>query len=111
MIVLVTGGRDFQGSVDALSLFRIDILIHGGAKGADLAADTWARMRGIHRAQVDALWGIYGQSAGYRRNSAMLLLKPELCVAFPGGKGTAMMVKLCRDNGITVWEPYARKAD
>lgn len=107
MRVLVCGGRDFFGSVDCLSLIPITILIHGGAKGADMLADQWAKSRGIHRARVDALWDIYGKAAGYRRNAAMLLLQPEYCVAFPGGSGTAMMVKLCKDNNVEVWEPYA----
>ena len=107
MRVLVCGGRDFTGSVDCLSMIPISILIHGGARGADINADLWAKTRGIHRARVDAIWDFYDKGAGFRRNSAMLLLQPEYCVAFPGGTGTAMMVKLCRDIGITVWEPYA----
>ncbi len=31
--------------------------------------------------------------------------RPELVVAFPGGKGTAHMVKLARAAGVTVLEP------
>ena len=107
MRILVCGGRDFYGSVDCLSLLKIDILIHGGARGADMLADTWARMHGVHCARVDALWDHYGKSAGFKRNAVMAQLSPDLCVAFPGGVGTQMMVKICQSAGITVWEPYA----
>lgn len=105
-LVLVCGGRDYMGPVECLSSIRIDMLIHGGARGADMLADIWARERGIHRARVDALWDTYGKGAGYQRNSAMLLLQPTHCVAFPGGKGTTMMVELCNKAGIPVWRPY-----
>jgi len=102
MRVLVCGGRDYSGDVSVLGLLGISILIHGGAKGADCAAAFWARRNGIHTAQVDALWETFGKPAGFKRNSAMLLLMPELCVAFPGGKGTEMMIDLCNRNGIQV---------
>lgn len=106
-IVLVTGGRDYDGDVTCLEQLNIDILIHGGAKGADTKAAQWAQSNGIHTARVDALWNYHGKAAGFKRNAAMLLLKPDYCVAFPGGRGTAMMVELCQRNGITVWQPYS----
>lgn len=106
MRVLVCGGRDFFGDVSCLSLLPISILIHGGAKGADTSAARWARQHHVHCAQVTAYWDILGASAGYARNSAMLFLQPQLCVAFPGGKGTAMMITLCRKSNIPVCEPY-----
>ncbi len=108
--VLVCGGRDYLGDVTCLGelrqLFTIDLLIAGGAKGADKRAADWARARGIHVAEVQALWDFYGKAAGFKRNSAMRILGPDYCVAFPGGKGTEMMVKLCEDNQILVWRPY-----
>lgn len=111
MRVLVCGGRDYRGDVArAMDSFHqynpITLVIHGGANGADMMADTWARSRGIHTAKVDALWDHYGKSAGYRRNSAMLKLEPSWCIAFPGGVGTQQMVKLCKDADIRVWVPY-----
>ena len=105
MIVLVTGGRDYQGDVSFLGNFDITLLIHGGASGADLRAAEWCESRGIHTARVKALWRYHGKSAGPKRNEIMLLLKPDLCVAFPGGRGTAHMVALCRKHGIRVEMP------
>jgi hypothetical protein len=112
MKLLVCGGRDYFGDVEkaldtCLSMNQIDILIHGGARGADSLAAAWAESRGIHCARVNALWNSYGKGAGFKRNSAMLLLQPDGCVAFPGGTGTKMMIDLCRQNNIQVWEPYA----
>jgi hypothetical protein len=106
MIVLVCGGREYQGDVTCLDLIDIDILIHGDAKGADRRAAQYIMSKGIHAAGVPALWKILGKKAGYERNAAMLLLKPNYCVAFPGGRGTSMMVELCEDAGITVWRPH-----
>lgn len=106
MRVLVCGGRDYAGDISCLSQLKIDILIHGDARGADIRAKQWAESNSVHHAAVPALWNQLGKSAGYRRNAAMLILNPEYCVAFPGGKGTNMMVELCEKKGIPVWRPY-----
>jgi hypothetical protein len=44
--------------------------------------------------EFPANWKVYGRAAGPIRNMKMLLEgKPDLVVAFPGGIGTADMVK------------------
>ena len=109
MIVLVTGGRDYS-DVRTLQaeLTRINkatpftLLIHGCAQGADMHAANWALSRGIHPVGVPALWDFYSKQAGPIRNRAMLWLKPELVIAFPGGNGTANMVGQARQAGIKV---------
>lgn len=83
----------------------ITMLIEGGADGADLLAEQWADANGIHYARVPALWHAHGRSAGPRRNEAMLLLSPDGVIAFPGGRGTAHMVRIATEAGIKVWEP------
>lgn len=109
--VLVCGGRNWhdlaatRSALDQLP-HRPTIVIHGGARGADQLAGNWAVENGIHMARVDALWNEYGKSAGMRRNIVMLELRPDYCVAFPGGNGTADMVGLCMRENIPVWEPY-----
>lgn len=108
MIVLVTGGRDYRnkdrlyGYMDRLG-FVVDMVIQGGATGADNLAKHWARKRGIHCAQVDAMWEL-GRGAGPARNYAMLLLKPDLVIAFAGGVGTAHMKRIALKAGIEVRE-------
>lgn len=113
--VLVCGGRDYQdypklASVmeDIVKNYTPDasylLIIQGGALGADNMARLWATSEGIHSATIPALWNTYGKRAGYLRNSVMAEMEPDLCVAFPGGKGTKMMVDLCKKKGIEVME-------
>ena len=112
MNVLVCGGRNYVGDVSCLSMlpFKIDIVVHGDALGADRKAGRWAVANGIHEAKVGALWDFYKKRAGTLRNGAMLLLDIHYCVAFPGGRGTANMIRLCRECGVPVWEPYPNGA-
>ena len=113
MIVLVCGGRDFA---DREFLFAtmdkvhgkspVSLVVEGEADGADTLAREWAWSRGIHVAAVRALWDTHGKAAGPKRNETMLLLKPYAVIAFPGGRGTAHMVKAARKAGVRiVWEP------
>lgn len=111
MRLLVCGGRDYadaakvKWALDSVNAKRpVTMLIEGGALGADRLAQQWAGEMGIHYATVNAHWEKYGKAAGHRRNAAMLTLQPEGVVAFPGGRGTTMMIKLAKEAGITVWE-------
>lgn len=111
--VLVCGGRDFN---DPSFVFRhlsgaheresIDLLIEGGATGVDRFARSWAETRGIPVETFRADWQTYGKAAGPLRNQTMLRIgKPDLVLAFPGGRGTANMVKQARESGVRVLEP------
>jgi hypothetical protein len=52
-----------------------------------------------------AQWDRYGEAAGPIRNAWMLEFgKPDLVVAFPGGRGTADMISKARKAGIEVCE-------
>lgn len=115
MIVLVSGGRDYTStmfiykSLDQLKLIPLeDLLIHGDAAGADREARAWARFRYIPYLSVPAPWPQKGKSAGILRNLRMrdfMGLKPNLLVAFPGGDGTAHMIKSAVASGILLWQP------
>lgn len=106
MIVLVCGGREYEDARFVRSIIgnleREDIVIHGGAPGADAHAASAARQIGIHTARVDALWGRHGKAAGPVRNAAMLRLRPDKLIAFPGGRGTENCVKQTEEAGIPV---------
>jgi hypothetical protein len=110
MRVLVCGGRDFK-DWDLLSeeltylLGEIDVIIHGGAKGADRLAGDFAFAAGITEEVYLAKWDEHGLAAGPIRNQRMLDDgKPDLVIAFPGGKGTADMVRRARAAGVEVRE-------
>ena len=78
-------------------------IIEGGAKGADSAAADFALCAFCKLEEYNAEWDKYGKAAGFLRNKAMLDEgKPDLVVAFPGGKGTANMVSLAEAAGVEV---------
>lgn len=62
-----------------------------------------ALARGITVEPHPADWKRHGRAAGPIRNQKMLEEKPEMVVAFPGGKGTADMVKKAGQAGIEVF--------
>lgn len=105
MRVLVCGGRDFADYVhvarvlDALHAAEpITLVIHGDARGADTLAKRWALARAITQLPFPAKWATHGSAAGMIRNRAMLAKgRPDLVVAFMGGRGTANMVAIARD--------------
>jgi hypothetical protein len=110
--VLVCGGRDYAdrarvwAELDRLNAERpIDCLVHGDASGADRLAADWATHNCPSRWAFPAEWNRYGKRAGPLRNARMLQdAKPDLVVAFPGGRGTADMVKRARESGVRTIE-------
>lgn len=123
MRVLVCGGRDFGRDlvtwnfiVETLDRrllwgnsgneYYNDItIIEGDAYGVDKRAGQWATDTGAKLEIYPADWEKHGKRAGYIRNKQMLDEgKPDLVIAFPGGAGTAMMVKLAKEAGVPVEE-------
>ena len=112
MRVLVCGGREFANrkmldeALDRLHQERgIALIISGGARGADTMAEWWAKAEGVPCNVYHADWTGLGRKAGPIRNQRMLdEAKPDLVVAFPGGRGTADMVRRGRQAGVEVIE-------
>lgn len=109
MRVLVCGGRDYDkywivsDFLDKLHEdCEITCVINGGARGADSLGAKWADTNQVNYITVPAKWGKHGKAAGYKRNTEMLEYKPDLVVATPGGKGTAMMKDIAAKASITV---------
>lgn len=108
--VLVCGGRDYNDRGRLFSVLDrahganlIECLVHGCARGADSMAETWARERGVPVERYPALWEDHGRRAGPIRNQLMLDdSKPDLVIAFPGGAGTADMVRRANAAGVPV---------
>lgn len=112
MRLLVCGGREYldadvlERSLDSIHQGPrgpIESIIHGGARGADTMAGDWARRRGISCTAYDANWELEGRAAGPIRNKRMLDEgSPDLVVAFPGGRGTANMIRQATERGFEV---------
>jgi len=111
--VIVTGGRSYNDmrAVDA----ALDpllaqhgkggiVIVTGGASGADFLAYMWACEHGVRCEKHPADWRRWGKSAGPRRNQAMLDAGADVVMAFPGGAGTADMVRRAKSAGVPVVE-------
>lgn len=108
MKVLVCGRRfwfDPARMARVLDQLPITTIINGGAPGTDAMASAYARAHGLTLIEVPADWDRYGRAAGPIRNQLMLdRHRPDLVVAFEGGKGTYDMIRRARNAGYKVWE-------
>lgn len=126
MRVLVCGGRDYHDwstvcntlydIADEFSLWAepdqygntLPLGLHiisGEAKGADSLATDFAVVNWTGYSGYPADWETHGKAAGPIRNSLMLSEgRPDLVIAFKGGRGTANMVEQSRKAGIPVRE-------
>ena len=126
MLILVCGGRLYGWNATNESGFRtknfeevklfndtLDSyyqkgtvrLVSGGAKGADRLAEEWAKYRQVPIYIFHAPWIRHDKAAGPVRNQMMLdEATPDLVLAFPGGDGTADMIKRATKAGIEVKE-------
>lgn len=110
MRILVCGGRDFADSdllnrtLDQLAKTHfIEAVIEGNGRGADRMAGFWARKHGIDNLKYPPDWDRYGAAAGPMRNQEMIDDgRPDLVIAFPGGRGTQDMIKRALVAGIEV---------
>lgn len=112
--ILVCGSRTFANfrtvyeELDAVSAYYDGniMVIHGGAKGADSHAGTWAGISNKKCEVYIADWNAFGKRAGYLRNTRMLEEgRPDRLVAFVDkpleeSKGTKMMVDIARTGGV-----------
>ena len=132
MKVLVCGGRDFRNYTLLDRVLFTHVSLHDDAlicgydpadkrfQGADQLAWNWAGVNGVIRRHFPARWDditapgarvkidragrSYNANAGPDRNQLMADEKPDICIAFPGGAGTADMVRRARKAGIGVVE-------
>jgi len=107
--ILVCGGRDYNDhAAITRTLSHFDpltsILIEGGAPGADThAADHASDEEWVAVECFPARWSLHGKAAGPIRNQQMIDEgRPDLVIAFPGGRGTADMIRRAHAAGIPV---------
>lgn len=111
--ILVTGSRTWTDreavhhslttAVRELTFDGEIIVVHGGARGADTFAAEWASARLEARAERhDADWQLWGKRAGMKRNSEMVALGADLCLAFirDNSPGASHCAELARKAGI-----------
>lgn len=80
-------------------------VISGGAAGADRIGEEFAIINWCQLEVYKADWDKHGKAAGPIRNVQMLKEgKPDLGVAFPGGRGTAHMTSILKEAGVPVRE-------
>lgn len=112
-VILVTGSRNWTKREIVWAALQahlgnsiIGIIRHGGCpSGVDKFADDWGNIQGgIAVDRVPANWDQYGKSAGPRRNTRMVGLKADICLAFPLGKssGTRDCMRKAEAAGIKV---------
>jgi hypothetical protein len=115
MRTLICGGRHFADadllwtSLDQLNAETpggISEVITGDGPGAEMLAVEWAQARNIPYRLFIADRVTHGRSAGAIRNQDMLDTgKPDLVVAFSGGRGTADLVRRAGKAGVAVRRP------
>lgn len=82
-------------------------IVFGGAKGADLLGERFAKEYGFKLMRFPADWKVYGKQAGPVRNRQMLNYAKEeqgALLAFWDGKsrGTKNMIDIAKDAGIII---------
>ena len=109
-LILVCGSRGWKDRVkvwetlDSLGLDPDDVIMHGGARGADRLAGEWASEHGYVSDVYHPDYKRYGSKAPIMRDIAMLDRCPSFVVAFWDGtsSGTGFVISEARMDGIPV---------
>ena len=113
MRVIVTGSRNWSNT---LALDRVlrelhpEVIIHGGALGADSQAHRYARAKGIIAIVHFPDYDKHGRRAPLERNIAMLEAYPGAVVVacpLPEGTGTQHTMREAKKRGMTIHEVEA----
>jgi hypothetical protein len=92
-------------------LGKIQVIVSGGAKGADSLAERWAKENGVATEVYLPEWEKYGKSAGFKRNE-LIVENCDSCVAFWDGvsPGTKSSIDLCKKKGkkhkVILWRNF-----
>ena len=117
--VLICGDRNWtdRGPIEAYlaSLTpEFTVVVHGGARGADMIGGEVAKQMGMAVEQYSANWKQYGKAAGPIRNCQMLDSQIDLVVWFhdniESSKGTKNMIVQAKKAGVNV-VPGRRRQD
>lgn len=114
--ILICGGRDdyelFKNILfrEMKNLEKGDIIIHGGCRGIDTLADTFAKELNLEIRKYPVskeMWEKYGRAAGPMRNRKMLEENPDEVWAFhsdlKNSKGTRDTIITAHKKKIPVY--------
>jgi hypothetical protein len=80
-------------------------MVMGNQTGADYLASRWCRENGMSFQVYEADWQTHDKNAGPIRNRQMIMEErpmPEICIAFPGSRGTRDMVRQAEAHFLRV---------
>jgi predicted Rossmann fold nucleotide-binding protein DprA/Smf involved in DNA uptake len=107
--VIIAGSREFDRYEDVALVGDVlinegDVVVSGGARGADTLGERYARERGLQCLVMKADWDVLGKRAGYVRNRDMAIVS-DMLIAFWDGKskGTKHMIDLALEKGLKVF--------
>jgi len=109
MKVIIAGSRsieDYNLLLEAISKseFWISEVVCGGARGADLLGERYAKENHIKLEMFLANWDAYGKRAGYLRNEQMAKYADCLIALWDGkSRGTKHMIDLAKKDGLRVY--------
>jgi hypothetical protein len=105
---IVAGGRDFADytylSKNCLDIIdEGDEIVSGGARGADLLGERFAKENGISIKRFPANWNLHGKSAGPIRNKQMAQYADGLICFWDGeSRGTKNMIDEATSRGLEI---------
>ena len=104
IVLLICGGRNYKANwfLSVLNNLHVkhnikQVIYEGDRKNRDEAVRTWAKGKSIKARTVSHEW-----ETGPIRNEALLSLKPDMVVAFPGGAVQHNLIRQAEDAGIPV---------
>lgn len=106
--VLIAGSRSFTDYSRAkeyidLCISRIRkeneiIIISGGARGADLLGEKYAKDNGFKVKKYPAEWDVYGRGAGIKRNKTMVEVSDYVICFWDGqSRGTKSTIDFAKN--------------
>lgn len=101
MKLAIIGSRGFS-DVERLDkelssyLSKVELVISGGARGADKMGEEWAKRNSIQTLIFNADWDKFGKSAGFIRNEDIIKNCDEAIAFWDGmSRGTKHSISLC----------------
>lgn len=84
------------------SMSHTVIIVSGGARGADLLGERFAKEFNAPIEQFVPDWDEFGKSAGYRRNEQMAEVANAVIVFMKAGgsKGSQHMINIAKEKGL-----------